>query len=206
MSQVVMKSSESSPPSQQSSPKRWKLFSSIGVLLLGIAGTILWRGASPSLTSASVQMPVETHLAASPPAEDLSHQVEQAPVAAAEAPPRERLIGHWRLNQSIVREIQIRQDGTAVMECTLDTLSSLIYGRKLTLDLNWTFEDGVLTHIVIGGSPQANVSRLTDAFGDTRSYRLVSVDKDRMVLQGPLDSKGVENWVAVPPPSETDQK
>ncbi|WP_437193983.1 hypothetical protein [Planctomicrobium sp. SH527] len=106
----------------------------------------------------------------------------------------DNLVGRWLLDQSIRREIDIRPDGTASMKVTLDFLTSLIYGKELTLNLNWTLKGNLLTHTVVSGVPQANVDRLVSQYGASMTYRVVESSPDGMILEGPLNSSSREDW------------
>lgn len=104
------------------------------------------------------------------------------------------LVGRWLLDRSIRREIDIRPDGTASMKVTLDFLTSLVYGKELTLNLNWTLQGDLLTHTVVSGVPQENVDRLVSQYGASMTYRVVESNPNGMVLEGPLNSKSREDW------------
>jgi hypothetical protein len=118
--------------------------------------------------------------------------------AEEKVPDASRLVGKWYLDDAIQREIEIRPDGTATMHVTLDFLSSLLYGRNLTLNLKWKLDDDRLVQTVTGGTPAENVEKITKAFGKSLSYEVVEVDSKQLVLKGPSGSKSLENWVARP--------
>jgi len=109
----------------------------------------------------------------------------------------EQIIGHWLLNDSIKREIEIRPDGTATMDVKLDYISSFLYGSEMKMELTWDLKNNVLTHEVLSGEPKANVDRLIRDFGNKRSYRVVDVTEENLILESPGATKERHHWVAV---------
>lgn len=79
---------------------------------------------------------------------------------------RADVIGTWKLEYQGQRVVTMRDDGSAVMRVSLDFFGALLYGESLTLELEWTLEDGILTHRVIRGEPKQNVAKLIRDFGD----------------------------------------
>lgn len=110
---------------------------------------------------------------------------------------RADVIGTWKLEYQGQRVVTMRDDGSAVMRVSLDFFGALLYGESLTLELEWTLEDGILTHRVIRGEPKQNVAKLIRDFGDARSYRVVSCG-DELVLEAVDSPDDVYRWTAVP--------
>ncbi|HWL09951.1 MAG TPA: hypothetical protein VNQ76_16215 [Planctomicrobium sp.] len=174
---------------------RWKAATSAGIFLLvsvSLLVLLLWRASHSTVTDAATV----TISPESPPVKEEGITVAEEPVVQWRS---EQLVGKWLLRGMIQREIEMHPDGTAVMKCKLDPISSLIYGSRLVMNLNWTLENGILTHSVTGGEPKANVDKLTEAYGKTLSYQVIRVDENSLVLKGPFESKSLENWVAVKP-------
>jgi len=109
---------------------------------------------------------------------------------------RADVIGTWKLEYQGQRVVTMRDDGSAVMRVSLDFFGALLYGESLTLELEWTLEDGILTHRVIRGEPKQNVAKLIRDFGDARSYRVVSCG-DELVLEAVDSPDDVYRWTAV---------
>lgn len=107
-----------------------------------------------------------------------------------------KLIGTWKLDDSIQRLLEMRADGTATMQVKLDYFSSLIYGQRMTLELSWDVCDGVLTHHLEKGTPSANVQRLIRDWGNERSYKVIRVSGDEMVLES-MSDQDVHHWKRV---------
>ncbi|QDU39312.1 hypothetical protein Mal4_36510 [Maioricimonas rarisocia] len=106
------------------------------------------------------------------------------------------IIGTWRLKQQGERVVTMRDDGSALMQVVLDFFGALLYGESMTLELEWTLEDGILTHRVIRGQPEQSVARLIRDYGDARSYRVVSCG-DELVLEAVDSPEDVYHWTAV---------
>lgn len=66
---------------------------------------------------------------------------------------------------------------------TLDPLSALRYGERLILELEWTVEDGTVTHRLVGGDPPQCVSRLVHDFGDQQRHLVIEVNAETLRLQ-----------------------
>ncbi len=161
---------------------------------------------SPPGKVSSPSVPLEAQTTDMSPLQSAESPAPQQPASGSESAAsetktwsRKDLTGKWVLDHSIRREIDIQPDGTAVMVCTLDYLTSLIYGKELTMNLEWTLDGDLLTHTVVSGTPEKNVKSLTDNFGSSMSYRVLQVDQDQMLLQGPGKSKKQEHWKAVRP-------
>jgi hypothetical protein len=109
---------------------------------------------------------------------------------------RQLVVGAWTREQHGSHVLRYAADGTATIEASLDFLSSLLYGEHLTLKLEWTLCDGVLTHRVVGGEPAANVARLVRDFGNRREYELVGVEHGRLRVRR-VGEEAVAEWTAV---------
>ncbi|WP_437205045.1 hypothetical protein [Planctomicrobium sp. SH664] len=107
---------------------------------------------------------------------------------------RDQLVGRWQLNESIFRDIEVRDDGTATMQVKLDFVSSLMYGSAMTLQLAWKLDQDVLTHTITSGEPKANVDKLIKDFGNSKSYRIMKVEPRLMVLESIDSEKSTQRW------------
>jgi hypothetical protein len=121
---------------------------------------------------------------------------EQTPPAASKqlAP----YVGKWTFDDtSLQRSIEMRPDGTASLHVKLGWIPSLLYGKELTLELKWNVEKGVLTQVVTGGTPEANVQRLLNDFGREHEYRIVQHSPTDLVLET-IPPDEVHHWKWVP--------
>ncbi|SFI82189.1 hypothetical protein [Planctomicrobium piriforme] len=198
----MLQSLEQSPPEQVAKPGA----SAVAVMgLIAVMGLFLsiWlvrtdvgkkQETTPAVDSGTSSPTAERPIA-TPAEQPLPHPPVSAP--SNDELQSEQVVGRWLLNDSIRREIDIRSDGTATMLVKLDYLSSLIYGSEMTMQLTWQIKDGLLSHTVVSGVPQANVDRLTRDFGKTRSYRIVSVSPTELILESPSASREQHRWVSV---------
>lgn len=95
----------------------------------------------------------------------------------------EDVLGKWVLNGAIKRVIDNRPDGTATIHVTFDFVTALRYGSELDLDLEWTLNnENVLTHKIVGGSPEKGKKRLISDFGNKSYFKILSIDDKQMHL------------------------
>ncbi len=134
----------------------------------------------------------------SPTRETHSRSGENATPGGTDEPDevRQLVAGAWTREHHGRHVLRYAADGTATIEASLDFLSALLYGERLTLKLEWTLSDGVLTHQVVSGEPPANVARLVRDFGDRREYELVGVEDGRLRVRRGGEEAVVE-WTAV---------
>lgn len=191
-----------------------------GSLFAAVLGLIaIFSGSTDHLVSPSrdqVQVSLPKHLPATPaaaeqmrpsPADMPETMPAVAPAEAASLPQTApggdgeidlaQLHGRWLLNDSIRRDLTIHPDGTARMHVKLDLVSSFFYGKEMDLQLTWQVEDGVLTHVMVSGKPEENVARLVKDFGNSRSYRILSLSDKELVLQDETGDRSVHRWVAL---------
>lgn len=94
----------------------------------------------------------------------------------------EDVLGTWMLDGAIRRVIENRADGTAKIDVTFDFVTALRYGSELQLDLEWTLEENVLTHTIVGGSPETGKKRLISDFGNKAYFKILNIDDSEMHL------------------------
>jgi hypothetical protein len=114
----------------------------------------------------------------------------------------EAFLGTWRLEDSGTRTVVIRPDGTATMHVELDFFASLIYGEEMTMDLTWSFDDGILSYTIVGGEPSENVNRVIADFGSGKSYRVVSMSDSLIHLQDVANPETVHDWMIIAGPGQ----
>lgn len=194
-------------PSRRDGSIVWSVVAGVGCL--AVISLLVW---SVTRDSSRLPVPVETAAPVSTPASqsplaesnedsDPREGGEHAPVSedepnatdAAAAPTtkpqvdgeplRAELLGRWILNDSIRRDIIVREDGGATMDVTLDFLSSLFYGSKMTLQLEWSVVGNELTHKIVSGVPPKNVAKLIDDYGDSRTYQIIQLTDQEMLLE-----------------------
>ena len=115
---------------------------------------------------------------------------------------RALMLGCWFHIESGEHWIENFPDGTSRLLLKLDFVSSLIYGKQLEMDLTWEVKDGVLSHTIIKGTPQANVDSLVKDFGNVRRSNVLEITQERMLL-GTLGKKPKKDlWTRSPLPKE----
>ena len=92
------------------------------------------------------------------------------------------MVGCWFHIESGEHWLENYADGTSRLLLKLDFVSSLIYGKQIEMDLTWQVKDGVLTHTIIKGNPQASVDSLVKDFGKARSSSILDVTTERILL------------------------
>jgi hypothetical protein len=133
----------------------------------------------------------------------IDEQPEQASsVATVEEEPAQAFWGTWRLEDHGIRTIVVNPDGTATMHVELDFFASLIYGEEMTMDLTWSFDDGILSYSVIGGHPSETISRVIADFGSEKSYRVLTMSDSRIQLQDVANPETVHDWMNISSASE----
>ena len=122
---------------------------------------------------------------------DVSDSVAKSPENAVTP---EQLVGVWTLNDNISRTLETFADGTGHIDVKLDFVSSFLYGSRLSMDLKWTLEGDRLTQVVTGGTPEKNVKRLLNDFGDSRAYRIAEVTDEYLLLETLGNPPMQERW------------
>lgn len=105
-----------------------------------------------------------------------------------------QLVGVWTLNDNISRTLETFSDGTGHIDVKLDFVSSFLYGSRLSMDLEWKLEGDHLTQVVTGGTPEKNVKRLLNDFGNSRAYRIVDVTDEFLLLETLGNPPMQERW------------
>jgi hypothetical protein len=110
---------------------------------------------------------------------------------------RERLIGTWKTSKFGEQVITHGADGKAVMEMKLNRLAAMLYGKTMTLNMEWSVEGGMVKHHIVSGTPENKVAKLIRDFGDTYSYRVVDVDATEAVLEETDEPEKQTRWELV---------
>jgi hypothetical protein len=122
-----------------------------------------------------------------PPPENVSVAGNGEPTVAPKSLTDEeltrRITGAWRLPENGEQFITNRPDGTATMVVKLNFVGSLLFGPRLDMELNWNVKGGVLTHVIRTGKPAASVKKLTEMFGEQKSYNILELTSNHLLLQ-----------------------
>ena len=95
----------------------------------------------------------------------------------------DRLIGDWHSAKFGTQTLSTHADGTAVLKMHLSTLAAVLYGRDVTLQLQWKLDGNSLTQRVVGGSPEHSVEKLTRRYGNSYSYRIVELTGSQLIVE-----------------------
>jgi len=129
---------------------------------------------------------------------------ERPPVAAAkpERDPddvhRDRVVGVWKQNYTGVRWLSVKPDGTATMFIDPDWTAKLLIGDRLTIDVEWSIEDGHALMKSVGGRPEAGFKAAMELFGSERNRKIAELTEDKFVLLDEEDGSRSE-WSRIGP-------
>lgn len=96
---------------------------------------------------------------------------------------RARLIGTWKDRFFGTRTLILRDDGTARMILDLDLTASLMYGRHLEFDMQWTLADATVQIEILEGFPEKSAQSLIKTWGTRFEYLLDQVDSDAVEMR-----------------------
>ncbi len=106
------------------------------------------------------------------------------------------LIGTWRSTQFGTQVLNARPDGSAELKMRLSTMAAVLYGREVTLDLQWTLDGSTLVQHVTGGAPERSVQKLIKKYGETSSYKVLKLTKSELVLEDAATGK-ICRWESI---------
>ena len=188
--------SEDGMPYGSDHRKHWILLCSAtaGIAVLGLFWSRFGTGDSQPMAAgeSTVSLPAEH---ASPAATSTARTLNPDETLKAQ------FLGIWQHSENGEQWIENRANGTARMLLKLDFISSLLYGQQTHLDLTWDVKDGVLSHIVVGGTPVVNMNKIVKDFGKSRHYTILETTPQRMLLQSMSDQQK-DLWTRVPAPKE----
>jgi hypothetical protein len=169
------------------------------------AGTL--AGDLPASTSSPAETPADSPVASSESPSEKTAPASEHPAPNSDASSKDdeyraQLVGCWFHIESGEHWIENRADGTSRLLIKLDFVSSLLYGKRLEMDLTWEVKDGVLTHTILKGVPQANVDGLVKDFGKVRSSKILEVTPERMLLGAMGKKPSKDLWTRSPLPKD----
>lgn len=155
----------------------------------------LWGTQSPA-TSASIKpdvvlspekpddAPVEVELAPSSVEEQANATPQPDTKTTKKEFTREPFLGTWQANpDGRLRTVTNREDGTATIHVKMDYLGSFFYGSELTMQCKWWIADGYLYHECQSGTPQANVTKLTNDLGAMTKFEILETTDKTLKLK-----------------------
>jgi len=105
-----------------------------------------------------------------------------------------RLVGRWVSDYHGRMTIDKQADRTARLTIDFDFVAGLIYGRQVTLLLEWSVDGDHLTHTIVGGAPRESVERIIRHFGATCAYRLEELTSERIQMREVADPDELHVW------------
>ncbi len=108
-----------------------------------------------------------------------------------------KIIGNWQSTSFGTQLLKAKSDGTAELKMRLSTMAAVLYGRDVTLQLEWKFDGTTLTHHIVGGSPERSVHKLIQKFGESFAYDVVELTGDHLTVKDVATGKTCY-WDAVP--------
>ena len=99
----------------------------------------------------------------------------------------EQVIGVWEDDFQGKRTLTVRKDGTATMVVELTGVKAKFFAPKLTFEMTWKIEDGVMKKVSTGGKPKTKVNIVLRTVGRKVDEPIVKLTEDELVL---LDKDG----------------
>ena len=101
---------------------------------------------------------------------------------------RRLMLGKWERQLFGERTLTVRADGTATAVFDPSEIWSLVFGNRLTLELDWKVERGYAIYQIRTGSPAMEFERAKKQFGERWNEKILELNEERLLL---LDGDGV---------------
>lgn len=111
---------------------------------------------------------------------------------------RERAVGVWKQHYTGVRWLSIRPDGTATMFIDPDWIAKAIIGEALTVQVEWSIDDGQALMKSVSGEPKSAFDAANSLFGSERTRKVAELTDEKFVLLDEEDGSRSE-WTRVGP-------
>jgi hypothetical protein len=111
---------------------------------------------------------------------------------------RAQAVGVWKQNESGVRWLRIRPDGTATMfvDPAGNWAAQAIIGDGLTIQIEWSIADGRAIMKSISGEPSTTFKAVTALYGADRDRAIEQLDDRKFVMLDDSDGSKSE-WTRV---------
>lgn len=108
---------------------------------------------------------------------------------------REKIVGTWKQNNTGVRWLKVRPDGTATMFIDPDWIAKAVIGNGLTVQIEWSIKDGRVLMRSVSGEPSTTFKAVTTLYGSDRNRAIVELSDETFVM---LDEDGsLSKWTRV---------
>lgn len=115
---------------------------------------------------------------------------------------REQVVGLWKQNYTGVRWLSLRPDGTGTMFIDPDWIARALLGDKLTMQIEWSIEDGHALMKSVSGTPESAFNAATTLFGRERNRKIAELTDTRFILLDEEDGSTSE-WTRLAPGETT---
>ena len=106
-----------------------------------------------------------------------------------------RLIGQWEQTKSTSKQIlTIEENGKATMVVEPQGLWTAVLGERVTIDIEWSLNQGKLTLRTVGGSPENKVDYIKQLWGSEFVREIHTIEEKMFTLR---DDSGEVNqkWI-----------
>lgn len=106
-----------------------------------------------------------------------------------------RLVGRWEQTKSTSRQIlTIEENGKATMIVEPQGLWTAVLGDRVTINIEWSLNQGKLTLRTVGGSPESKVDYINQLWGEEFVREIHSIENKMFTLR---DDSGEVNqkWI-----------
>lgn len=156
------------------------------------------KSAAPILAAGEVPEPVEAAIPREPtqPAQATAAGPQESEANKADTRHRERIVGVWKQNNTGIRWLRVRPDGTATMFIDPDWVAKAIIGDSLIIEIEWTIEDGRALMNSISGRPNTAFKAVSKLFGTARDQPIIQLDDNALVLRNESEDS-LSEWSRV---------
>ncbi|MDQ3332063.1 MAG: hypothetical protein M3552_15650 [Planctomycetota bacterium] len=111
---------------------------------------------------------------------------------------RELAVGVWQQEETGVRWLRVRPDGTATMFIDPDWIAKAVIGNGLTVQIEWTIADGRVLMKSISGEPSTTFKAVSTIYGTDRDRAIERLDAESFIMLDDSDGSKSE-WERVKP-------
>jgi hypothetical protein len=164
-----------------------------GLILLALGTATLWLSAGRDrVPDRQNGPPVSIQFAQPAPAA----QADSGQVSSAAADEHRLILGTWQDDYHGRRTMTVRDDGTATMVCELEGMNARLFTPVLNLNLRWQLADGVMTRVIIDGTPTDKVKFVVNLMGARTDEKLLRLTETELHLLDP-DGQTEYHWTRV---------
>ncbi|QDT97969.1 hypothetical protein [Gimesia aquarii] len=106
-----------------------------------------------------------------------------------------KLVGQWEQTKSNSKRIlTIKENGAATMVIQPQGIWKTILGNQITIDIEWSLNEGTLTLRTVGGKPENKLEYINQVWGDKFTRKIHSIEDKMFTLR---DDEGdvSQKWV-----------